>query len=136
MAFAMRRNTASLAAVMWMYCSSAVGYRLFGALPGSREPARIATMSEFFERRHMRLHEAERAFVQRGVDDLPAAGLVPRLERDHRPERRIQAGDVVGDGGRDAAGRTIGVAGDMADAADRLANDAVAGPLAVGPVCP
>ena len=87
--------------------------------------------AQFFERRHVRLHETESAFVKRRVDDLSFAGLVACFEGQHGAERRIEAGDVVGGGGRNAAGRPVGVASNVAYAADRFADHAVAGALAV-----
>jgi len=64
----------------------------------------------------------------------PNAPYRPGQQRERGAERAVQAGDVVGHRHRDARGRPVLVASEVAQAAHRLANDAVAGALAVGPV--
>ena len=73
-----------------------------------------------------RLHEVEGALVERRVDELAVPGLLARHQRHHRAESAMQAGDVVGHGDADARGRAVGIAGQVPQAAHRLANHAVA----------
>ena len=100
-------------------------------IPGQPRARAHRDAAEFFERRHMWFHEAERAFVECGIDDLALAGRVPRFERKQRAECRVQARNVIGRRCGDAAGRTVGVTGDVAQSADCFADHAVAGPLAI-----
>jgi len=79
----------------------------------------------------VRLHETESALVESRIDDLTLARARAIVDRHHRPEGRVQAGDVIGEGGRHARWRPVRLAGDLAQATDRLADHPVAAALAV-----
>src|SRR5581483_4451484 len=98
---------------------------------GELGPGPVRDRAELLVRRHVRLHEAERALVKRRVDVLAFAGPLAMIERHHRAERGVQARDVVRELHADARGRTIRIARDVPQSAHRLGDHAEARALAV-----
>ena len=71
-------------------------------------------VAELFIGGDMGVHETECAFVEGGIDHLPAPGEVAMAQRHHRAECRIEPGDAVGKADVGTRRRAVGVAGDMA----------------------
>ena len=76
--------------------------------------------------------QRRRGVEQRDLDLLPAAGRVPRIERQGDALRRHHRGGEIGDRGADARGRTAGVAGQVHQPGLALHDQVVAGPSGIG----
>ena len=82
--------------------------------------------------RHRRFHIGEHRLVDRRVDHLPLAGLVAVLQRHQCAEAGVGGGERVTDRKAGPAGRAIRLAHDIAHAAHRLADAAIAGAVRIG----
>ena len=80
------------------------------------------------------VEDAEDRLVQADVDELPAPRHVARAQREHDAERAVEPRHVVGNGG--GAGRhrrPVGIAREVRQPAEGVADAAEAGTRAVGP---
>ena len=80
-----------------------------------------------------RFHQGEHGFVDGGIDHLAAAGALARVQRHQRAEGRERRGQRVTQRHAGPGRRPVGVAGDVPDAAHRLADGAEPGPRRVRP---
>ena len=89
-------------------------------------------MPQFLMRRDPGFHEAESTFVERRIDALATPRAVSGQQRHAGAKRGIESGDVVGHRHGNARRRAVRVSGQMPQTTDRLADDAISSPLAVG----
>ena len=80
------------------------------------------------------VEDAEDRLVEADVDELPAPRHVASAQREHDAERTVESRQVVGDGG--GAGRyrwPVGIAGEIRQPAEGIADAPEAWPRTVGP---
>ena len=87
---------------------------------------------ELLVRRRELVEHAEDRLVQREVDALPGAGRLAGPERQEHPDHAVEPGDVVGQGRRARRDRwTVGLAGQVGEARERVGDPGEAGQVAV-----
>ena len=123
-----RANTASAFAAITTSRPSAVGYAFDGATPGRTPPLRVAGHAAELEVGDGRLHEREHRLVDRDVDLLAPSRCACRSCT--AASVPITANSAASESPSEMpvrAGRPVGIAGGVADAAHRLADRAEAG---------
>ena len=101
-------------------------------MPGSEAPVRSRTERVVAVLGQHRLHHREHGFVERHVHDLSLAGRRAVVQRHQRADHAEHRRERVADRDAHAHRRAVGIAGDVAHAAHRLADRAEAGLVLVG----
>jgi len=98
------------------------GVRTRGRDTGQGTSAATTDHVADLEIRHRRFHDRRDGFVDRDVDLFDLATLLAFPQRGERPDNGEQRGERIAEADATARGGPVGVAGGMADAADRLAD--------------